>query len=139
MTSAHEEALREFLSEAREGVGALATAFGAARTSPPGEADLVRLQRAAHTVQGAAGFFALGRVERLARAIEEALAARRAAGGPLDDEAIDALRAGTEALAAVLDGVATTGREAPVAVDEALAGLEVARGRATSPAGGRPA
>lgn len=134
MTDAHQEALREFLAEARAGLGSLAAALDAAPSSPP---DLARLQRVAHTIQGAAGFFAFGRVERLGRAVEEALAARRATEAPLDDEAAGALRAATAALSALLEGAEATGREAPAADEAALAGLEGLRRGAGAPAGGR--
>lgn len=131
-----DELLTQFLIEGRDLVVEAEVDLGRLATQPSDRAALDGAFRAIHTLKGSVGLFDMAPIERLLHAAEDALAAARRDGSPLEAIVLEALVGSVDETDRAIDQLERDGRLAAdtgARVDRWLARLGQA---ATSDSGG---
>lgn len=113
------EILDAFLEESAENLDSLDTDLVDLELRPDSPDVIARVFRAVHTLKGTAGFLEFGRLEALAHAAEDVLAALRAGELVADSEVVTTLLEALDVFRALLAGVQADGAE-PVGTDDEL-------------------
>lgn len=123
-----DEIVRAFLVESHEGLDELDRDLVELERTPDSRDVLSRVFRTIHTVKGASGFLAFGRLERLTHCGENVLSRLRDGELTLTSPTADALLAMVDTVRALLADIEATGADADPAVDvdRVVAQLEAA-------------
>ena len=114
-----DELLTDFLAETAENLAALDDAVLTLERSPGDPEPIALVFRLVHTIKGTCGFLALPRLERVAHAAEDVLAAIRAGERQATAGLITAVLAALDRIRLIVDGLVAHGVE-PAGDDAAL-------------------
>ncbi len=119
MLRAMDELLTDFLAETAENLAALDDALLILERVPGDPATVALVFRLVHTLKGTCGFLSLPRLERVAHAAEDVLAAIRAGEQPATAALITVVLTALDRIRLIVDGLVATGTE-PDGDDTAL-------------------
>lgn len=131
--SGDDELVRVFLEESRENLAQLDLDLVELESVPNDAELLARVFRTMHTIKGTCGFLGYERLEALAHAGEDLLAAVRSGALPLSAEVTSSLLGLVDEVRAVLDVVEATGQEADDDHAQVIADLRAHLGSPVTP------